>query len=155
MSQERVLQARARESGRSLTRPRVALMQILAATRAHPTAAQLYDEVRKVLPGATLATVYRNLAVLQELGLVREIPAGTSAAHYDAIVRSHCHVHCERCDRVADVDVEIPEGWQAEAQANTKYVLTDQFVLFEGICPDCQAKQGTRNHKREDHGHVS
>lgn len=156
MLRERALRNRARAKGRNTTRTRLALLEILSGSDRHPTAAELYDEVRKVLPEVTLATVYRNLAVLRELGLIKEIPAGTSAAHYDAIVEDHCHVCCQRCGRVSDVNnIEIPEGWQAEAQAETNYVLTDELVLFRGICPDCQAEESASEAKREDQEHVS
>ena len=155
MPDEDLLRRCVQRSGRSATRARLALLEILTRSHSHPTAAELYDQVRKRLPGITLATVYRNLAALQELGLVKEIPTGTSAAHYDAVVTDHSHVQCVRCGKVSDVHVQIPEGWQTEVEAQTNYTVVGQLVLFRGVCPDCQAADGTTNTKREEHGHVS
>jgi len=72
-------------------------------TYSHPTADWVFEQVRHTLPKVSLGTVYRNLGVLKEEGLVNEIFGNDRRAHYDADISPHAHFICESCDQIIDV----------------------------------------------------
>lgn len=137
MTQQRLSEA-TKGTGRSVTRQREAILEFLQGTTSHPTAMQIFDQVRDELPHITLATVYRNLTVLQELGLVQELEAGTASAHFDAVVREHCHVRCLGCGRVDDVEIPDPENLDESAHVASGYTITGHHLVFEGYCQTCR-----------------
>lgn len=141
-----------RRAGRSLTRQREAILRELQGSGTHPTALELYDRVRAVMPRITLATVYRNLHVLCDLGLVRELDGGNGPSRFDATVHPHWHVWCSSCGNVADVMLQEPEDLDRLAQEASGYVITGHTLLFRGVCPQCQKRgKATRRPRGDKH----
>ena len=126
-------------SGRNLTRQRRAILHAMRSTTAHPTAMDVFDRVRGELPNITLATVYRNLSVLQELGLVVEVSTPGPASRYDAVIDSHLHIVCIRCGRVDDVSVEDGVDIDEPVARQTGYKVVGHSTTYQGVCPQCQA----------------
>lgn len=142
MMRQTDLETAVRQSGRSMSRQRAAILAALRSTTSHPTALELYDMVRPRMRNLTLATVYRNLKVLAELGLARELDAGDAARRYDADTHTHCHIRCTACGRVDDVEVRLPARVVEQAEAATGYALAGWQVVFAGVCRSCQEGQG-------------
>lgn len=113
------------------------ILEYLCATHAHPTAEQIYQDLRPEIPGLSLGTVYRNLKLLEEIGKVRRVPALQGVERYDALCCDHIHFLCSRCGSLRDMTeipveavcaaIRLPDGSQIE-----KLDLT-----VTGICPDC------------------
>lgn len=120
-----------------MTRQRQVILDELRKVTSHPTADQVYEMARKVLPRISLGTVYRNLEVLSERGTIRKLWAGSAQARYDANLRPHYHIRCETCGRVDDVEVEPVAEMECAARAAAGYVVTGHHVEFNGICPKC------------------
>ena len=82
------------KSGLRFTRQREVLYESLAATKSHPTADELFQSVRAIESGLSLATVYNTLEALIEAGLVRRIPCviGSGACRFDADTSHHVHI---------------------------------------------------------------
>jgi Fe2+ or Zn2+ uptake regulation protein len=125
-------------SGRSMSRQRETILQALRGTRSHPTAAELFDLVRPQMPRITLATVYRNLHVLAELGLVHQLDTDGQASRFDADVADHSHVCCLNCGAVADVSLTAPEHLKDLAGRESGYDVSGCRLLFDGSCPNCR-----------------
>lgn len=121
-----------------MSRQRRMILQALQETRAHPTAEELYKAVQTRLPGIGLATVYRNLEVLSQHGLIRRIEPTSESMRFDGDVRDHYHVRCTRCGRLEDLPMDWKPQLQQEAQNNSSYELFDHCLVFTGICPDCR-----------------
>ena len=104
----------------------------------HATAAEIYQTIMKEHPNISRATVYRNLKLLSETGEIRkmEIPGGSD--RYDHRIQEHCHVRCEKCGRVFDVDMEYITGLEKNITESHGFAFTGYDILFRGICPDCQ-----------------
>src|SRR5919206_567821 len=73
-----------RKSGLSVTRQRLAIFEALAASREHPSAEDIHRAVRKRLPHLSLATVYKNLESLREIGAVSDVNALHEHGRYEA-----------------------------------------------------------------------
>ncbi|MEM8756199.1 MAG: Fur family transcriptional regulator [Planctomycetota bacterium] len=90
-----------RSRGLRVTQQRERLYAALAASTRHPSADELFCEVRHLQRGLSLATVYNTLEVFAEVGLCRKIPSD-GVARYDADVSDHIHIHMAD-GRVIDV----------------------------------------------------
>lgn len=121
-----------------VTPQRQAVLDVLRDAPDHPTAAEVFDRVRRRLPGIGSATVYRSLALLVDTGQALELALGGGAsARYDANVTRHDHVVCDLCGRATDVDSPLPGSTLAELGRSTGYQITGYDLQFRGRCPDC------------------
>ena len=107
----------------------------------HPTAEEVFADVRLSYPNISRATVYRILNQLTEKGRISRLRFGSEADHFDHRVSRHYHVVCTGCGRISDVD--LPEGvlpLQLPADYGG-YMITGCSLQFEGLCPDCRTKE--------------
>ena len=126
---------------RKNSRKRQALLDALCATHEHPTAEMLYNQLKGEYPELSLGTVYRNLGVLVQEGLVQSVGHINGQERYDAITSSHPHFVCKNCHRVMDLELpdtvssmfdEIDKGMHCAPEG---YSLT-----INGLCDECRAQ---------------
>lgn len=120
------------------SRQRDAIMTYLRSRTDHPSAEQIYENVKLVMPNISLGTVYRNLSLLNELGEVRTIYAGTGADHFDANVAPHDHFICRNCYSIQDlphVSRGLPEDLTSEGFTGT---VEESFTYYYGLCTVCK-----------------
>ncbi len=98
----RVLNQKIKQQGYRMTRQREVVLDELSKTRGHPKADEIYQMVRNKMPHISFGTVYRNLRLLKELGLVRELSFGKNFSRYEAFHENHQHFTCMSCGRVLD-----------------------------------------------------
>jgi Fe2+ or Zn2+ uptake regulation protein len=122
------------------TKQREAILKLLRGTCSHPTADQIYDEVRKEIPNISKGTVYRNLKVLREMKLVSELNLNGTVSRFEAKQESHYHFRCERCGRVFDVDEPINKELDRRIAKRTGFKISYHQLEFRGLCHDCQQK---------------
>lgn len=104
----------------------------------HATADEVYELIAKEHPNVSRATVYRNLNSLSGTGDIRKIEMPGGADRFDHICHDHCHVKCEKCGRVFDVDMEYITGLEKNIKDDRGFSFTGYDILFRGICPDCK-----------------
>jgi len=102
----------------------------------HPTADQVYSQVRKKSPRISLGTVYRNLQKLAADGKLQILMLGRSQ-RFDPLVARHQHFICERCDRVFDVVVERAKELKPAKLPHAGFKVTSHQVAFYGVCERC------------------
>ncbi len=124
-----------------LTPQRRVILEALRATTSHPTAAELYQTVRKRLPRISLGTVYRNLELMAQEGLIQKLDFGAPPARYDARCDGHYHVRCLRCGRVDDVPFGPLPELESQFRNVVDYKLLAVNVELLGLCPSCRAEQ--------------
>lgn len=113
------------------------ILEYLCGTHDHPTAEQIYQDLRPEIPGLSLGTVYRNLKLLEELGKVRRVPALQGVERYDALCCDHIHFLCSRCGCLRDV-TNVPVNDVCAAIHLTDGSQIEKLDLtITGICPDC------------------
>ncbi len=124
-----------------LTPQRMELVRLIAASEGHPSAGQLYAEIKRQFPTMSQATVYKTLALLKEINQVLEIDLHDDS-HYDGNrPEPHPHLICTQCNRISDADVSLdPVALQRLEQATGFRVLRPQITLF-GLCPDCKQER--------------
>ena len=88
---------------RKNSKKRQVILEALAATTAHPTAQELYQQLKPDYPDLSLGTVYRNLSLFSEQGDVMSVGVFRGQERFDARTEPHAHLHCVQCGRVIDV----------------------------------------------------
>jgi Fur family peroxide stress response transcriptional regulator len=128
-----------REHGLQVTYQRLAIYQALYHTMDHPSAEEIYQQVRKRFPMISLGTVYKTLERFHDVGLIQKVSPLTEVARYEADVSHHHHLICVECQTIQNfkddgmnVRVCLPEGNEFE-------VLKSQ-VVFQGYCAHCKPK---------------
>lgn len=111
----------------------------------HATADQIYEAIVTEHPNVSRATVYRNLKLLSETGYIRKIEIPGGADCFDHRCHDHCHVKCEKCGRVFDVDIEYITGLEKNIKDDHGFTFTGYDILFRGVCPDCQESPKQHN----------
>ena len=127
-----------------MTRQRKLILRELQRQRTHPTADELHHAIRKRLPKISLATVYRNVKTLCELGLLKRVDVPGFQTRYDAFLEPHHHIRCVECGRVDDLECcpvcTVARAAERVAQG-TDYEILDHTLEFTGICPNCRKKR--------------
>jgi len=121
-----------------LTTQRQVILEELTKVKTHPTANELYDMVRQRLPRIGLGTVYRNLEIMAENGMILKIEVGGSQKRFDAITEDHYHIRCSQCGKVDDIDMPVIDNLVQEASKASSYHIIGHHVEFTGICSECQ-----------------
>ena len=119
------------------TKQRRVVYETIKQTHSHPTADWIFEKVRSKLPKVSLGTVYRNLNVLKNEGLVREIYGNDRRAHFDADTSKHAHFICSTCDQIIDVRGIKNIDWRTLKDL-VGCEVDDQDVVFSGRCPACR-----------------
>lgn len=127
-----------REKGFKVTPQRLAIYKILAGTKSHPSAEMIFSKLQPQYPTMSLATVYKTVDILREIGLIQVLNVGEDSFRYDADVSMHPHIRCSHCGRVDDLHEIDPTDFINDVAGKTAYRLTGQQFYFYGICPDCQ-----------------
>ncbi len=111
------------------------VLGVLCERRCHLTA----EEILSSLDGIGMATVYRALEHLTELGLVRKLLVGKKSALYEYVRKEHMHFVCRQCGRVYDVAADF-SGMIGEAAKCCGHQVSWSEVTAHGICQSCRAQ---------------
>jgi Fe2+ or Zn2+ uptake regulation protein len=133
------LQGALRSAGRRLTAQRRLILQVLEESTEHLDADALYDRVKARDPDVSLATVYRTLALLREIGLVEEHRLGQDHGHYEAVRQEpHYHFTCLRCGKVIEFDTPLVAQIVQVLCEQEGVRVTSTHLHVSGYCPQCR-----------------
>lgn len=118
------------------SKQRDSIKEFLMGRKDHPTAAVVYDNVRRSFPNISLGTVYRNLTLLADIGEISRIHVGDGVDHFDADTSPHYHFICSECGCVRDLDMEGVDLDEI-ASRNFDGQIECHTVYFHGRCRDC------------------
>jgi Fur family peroxide stress response transcriptional regulator len=128
-----------RRAGLRLTPQRVAICRLLAESKDHPTAGMIYHALLPQFPTLSLATVYKTLEVLKQLGLVQSLgDAGDRCEHFDADLTPHINLVCTRCHRVRDYHDDMIRHVEQQLATRSGYEIQGARIVYYGLCPDCR-----------------
>ncbi len=123
------------------SRQRESIKACLLASHSHPTADDIYMQIREEYPNISLGTVYRNLNLLVELGEARKLSCGDGADHFDGDIHPHYHFVCCSCGSVSDLPMAISEEMNQLAAKYTTGHIDSHCTYFYGTCADCIEKE--------------
>lgn len=135
---------RLKASGLRITPQRLLVLQILEESRGHLDARTIHTRGRAHDPNLSLATVYRTLGTLKEMGLVESccLARDHRQKYYEVTGKEeHYHFTCLGCGRIIEVHAPRVEQACREMAEELGLVLTRANVCFEGYCPACAIRQ--------------
>ena len=124
------------------TEQKSVILEVLQTHKDHPTADQVYSEVREILPKISLGTVYRNLEKLSSAGKIMKLESGGGQKRFDPNPREHSHFRCVTCSSVEDLPhdlkVDLPE---INDEKNSNRVVLGSTLEYYGYCEECSQKR--------------
>lgn len=127
-----------RKLGRRGTRQRELIQEILRQADRHLDADEIYRQARQRSSRISLSTVYRNLQVFKELGLVEEHQFGNRRYYEPAPQAKHHHLVCLGCGRVFEFKCPSTERLKSRIGKEEGFRVTGAEVRLTGYCPECQ-----------------
>ncbi len=115
------------------SRQRDAVYAELCSRKDHPTADELYLSLKNDFPKLGLATVYRNLTLLEREGKVLRI-RGENCDRFDGDVSEHCHFICDVCGKITDISLE---AFPDIVIKDFKGIVKGKTIICSGYCEEC------------------
>jgi len=120
-----------------MTSQRIKILDYLRSVKTHPTAEMVHKEVLKSLPAITLATVYRNLNLLAEQGVILRLEVNKEY-RYDGDSCCHHHLICRKCEKIIDIEDSSLTGSALKTIDRKIFDPDSVRIMFYGICADCK-----------------
>lgn len=129
-----------KDSGVRITPQRHAVLEFLVNSMTHPTADDIYKALEGKFPNMSVATVYNNLRVFREIGLVKELTYGDSSSRFDFNTSEHYHIICDECGKIVDFHYPSLEEVESLAEQVTGFDVRDHRMEIYGTCSSCKSK---------------
>ena len=119
-------------------RKRDAILTCLRETTEHPSAEWVYSQLKQEIPDLSLGTVYRNLSLFKEQGLISSLGTVNGVERFDANTDPHVHYICTGCGKVLDLaGIHVPEEMKGAAARDSGGVVHGVQLSFTGQCTEC------------------
>lgn len=131
---------RLRDSGYRLTPQRQLVWETLRRAERHLTVEEIHERVAQTVPDFNLASVYRTLALLADLGLAQEVQLGDGKGHWEvAHAEDTVHLACRVCGRVEHHEGDLVARLRGHLGEEHGYTAEQVDIVVHGVCPDCAA----------------
>ena len=135
-----------KQKGYKLTPQRRSIVDTIVDSEGkHLTAEEIYDEVKKKCPEIGLATVYRTILLLEQIGIVSKIHLNDGCSRYELVHEDeehrHHHLICNDCKKVIEVQDDLLEELEERIRNTYGFDILDHSVKFFGICSECKNKK--------------
>ncbi len=125
-------------------RKRDAILSYLRHTDQHPSAETIYAQLKHEIPDLSLGTVYRNLALFKQQGLIQSLGDVNGVERFDGTVVPHVHFICNVCGDIVDLkELHIPELLCNKAAAEAGAEVEQCMLTFFGTCSKCGSETTT------------
>ncbi|WP_409253195.1 peroxide-responsive transcriptional repressor PerR [Bacillus sp. SCS-153A] len=130
-----------KETGVRITPQRHAILEYLIHSMAHPTADDIYKALEGKFPNMSVATVYNNLRVFREVGLVKELTYGDASSRFDYVTSDHYHVICDECGKIVDFHYPGLDEVEQLASHVTGFKVRNHRMEIYGTCENCSTNK--------------
>jgi len=127
-----------REKGLKVTSQRLAICNFISSRKDHPTAEQIYQELRNEYPTISLGTIYKTLHLLQELGVIQELGFTEGSVRYDPDMELHINMVCSKCGKISDYKAENVEKLWSAIISDLGFKPIGQRIDIYFECNDCK-----------------
>ncbi len=135
---ERTFRELCAEHGIAVTHQRQVLYEVMQGMDGHPSPEEVYAEVKQKIPAISLATVYKNIHLFVDSGVLREVSLHHGSRRVEMNERDHHHVVCSRCKAISDIDA-TELGLPVERKTLPGGFLVERYsVDVIGVCAKCQ-----------------
>jgi Fur family peroxide stress response transcriptional regulator len=124
-----------------ITPQRIAILKTFIRSDEHPSVEQVHAQVKINFPTTSLATVYKTVNLLKEIGEILELSFPDGRNRYDGRnPYPHPHLICTHCQAILDPTVSSVEQMTTEIEQSSGYCILSHQLEFFGVCPACQKK---------------
>jgi Fe2+ or Zn2+ uptake regulation protein len=120
-----------------VTPQRLEILKYLDENQSHPTAFQIYSDLKEDNPSFSKTTVYNTLDTLKNHNLVQVLTISQTELRYEFETKLHHHFLCKSCGKISDIDVDCPFF---EKMLESEYRVEEVHGYFKGICKNCLSK---------------
>ncbi len=131
------LRERCHQAGLSLTHQRLVIYEQLMLMGDHPSPEAIYERVRKKLPSLSLATVYNNIKIFVEHGLLRELSIHHGSLRLESNLDPHHHLVCTKCKVIEDIDESAFQPVRLKKSLPQGFAVHRFSVEVLGLCNKC------------------
>ena len=124
--------------GYHLTSQRAAVFDYLSRVNHHPTAEEIFLQIKDAQPKISLATIYKNLEALVACGAITKLSYGDASARYDVRTDRHYHTRCLKCGRIWDLEAGANSDLLERIKPQTGFKVEDYRLEITGYCRDCK-----------------
>ena len=128
-----------KDNGLKVTPQRLDIMMYLDKHRTHPTADDIYQELKKGTPSLSKTTVYNSLDTLSKHKIIQVLTISGTEMRYDFRSEMHHHFLCDDCGKIIDINVSCPFQ---DKMLNCEHEVKEVHGYFKGTCKDCLKKKG-------------
>lgn len=139
MNTQRLI-AKFRDYGYKVTPQRLAICEVILSSREHPTADQVYQEVKKRYPTMSLATVYQVLHLLTKLGLIQELGFADRISRYEPNISPHINIICQKCGEIYDYEAKSVKEMWFQIIGELGFKPTGQRLDIYRYCDGCRER---------------
>ncbi|XKH51702.1 peroxide-responsive transcriptional repressor PerR [Chryseomicrobium palamuruense] len=129
-----------KSTGVRITPQRHAILEFIIQSMTHPTADDIYRALESKFPSMSVATVYNNLRVFRESGLVKELTYGDSSSRFDFVTNDHYHMICTSCGKIVDFHYPGLDEVEQLASHITGFEVESHRLEVYGKCPSCKGQ---------------
>lgn len=130
------------ETTRKHSKKRDAILECICGTKSHPSAEWVYQQLKPAIPDLSLGTVYRNIAMFKQDGIIQSIGTVQGLERYDGNTDPHTHFICTQCGKVIDLEhVELPRTTLTQAEQCAGGTIGSYQLQFFGCCAECTNKK--------------
>lgn len=130
-----------KDTGVRITPQRHAILEYMIQSMSHPTADEIYKALEGKFPNMSVATVYNNLRVFREVGLVKELTYGDASSRFDFVTTDHYHAICEQCGKIVDFHYPGLDEVEQLASHLTGFRIGYHRMEIYGSCPECSGEK--------------
>lgn len=130
-----------KEINRRLTKQKSAILDYLKSVKTHPDAETVYEAIKEKNPRLSLSTVYRNLSLMSDEGLILKLSACGKSDRFDGDISPHQHFICNECGKVIDVDCKADLKSFGKIKNSDFGEIFSFCVYFYGLCKECKCQK--------------
>jgi len=135
---------------RKHSRKRDAILACVRSTTCHPTADWVYQRLKPEIPDLSLGTVYRNLSMFKDEGLIISVGTVGGLERFDGNTSPHTHFVCTRCSAVLDLmDVNLEDDFLQKVHNTAGGRITDYRLSVYGLCTECMKADTSASYKNK------
>ena len=126
-----------KENSLKITPQRLEILRYLDEHKTHPTADEIYTELKEKNPSLSKTTVYNSVEVLKDHKIIQVVTISGVESRYDFKHGMHHHFLCEKCGKIIDIDIECPN---LEKVLEGGHKVEEVHGYFKGTCKKCLKK---------------
>jgi Fur family peroxide stress response transcriptional regulator len=129
-----------KQAGLKLTHQRLEIFHVLLSMSDHPSAEDVFEEVKKRIPTIAFDTVYRTLSLFDRHRLISKVNYLDGRTRYDPVTEHHCHLICTRCRKIEDFCWPDVDQLQIPKDTKSWGSIENKYLELRGLCRDCLTK---------------